>query len=108
MNINKIIAVCAAALVAAGSFAEDAKKLHRMLDITRAQAKEPAVRVMSYNIRNSAGDRKSPDNNWNGRKDDLADIIVNENPDVIGFQEVLPDQRKWLPKHEHRKKHSLN
>jgi Co/Zn/Cd efflux system component len=34
MNINKIIAVCAAALVAAGSFAEDAKKLHRMLDIT--------------------------------------------------------------------------
>ena len=28
MNINKIIAVCAAALVAAGSFAEDAKKLY--------------------------------------------------------------------------------
>lgn len=98
MNFNKIIAVCAAALVAAGSFAEDAKKLHRMLDITRAQAKEPAVRVMSYNIRNSAGDRKSPDNNWDGRKEDLANVIENENPDVIGFQEVLPDQRKWLEK----------
>ena len=98
MNFNKIIAVCAAALVAAGSFAEDAKKLHRMLDITRAQAKEPAVRVMSYNIRNSAGDRKSPDNNWDGRKEDLANVIENENPDVIGFQEVLPDQRRWLEK----------
>lgn len=96
MKINKIIAVWGAALVVAGAYAEDAVKLHRKLNITRAQAKEPAVRVMSYNIRYSAGDRKSPDNNWEGRKDDLAKIIENENPDVIGFQEVLPDQRKWL------------
>lgn len=96
MNIKKMIACCVAALVVAGAYAEDAINLHRKLNITRAQAKEPAVRVMSYNIRNSAGDRKSPDNNWNGRKDDLAQIIENENPDVIGFQEVLPDQRKWL------------
>ena len=96
MKINKIIAFCSAVLVVAGTYAEDAINLHRKLNITRAQAKEPAVRVMSYKIRNSAGDRKSPDNNWDGRKDDLAQIIENENPEVIGFQEVLPDQRKWL------------
>jgi endonuclease/exonuclease/phosphatase family metal-dependent hydrolase len=96
MNIKMMFAVCAAALAAAGVVAEDAVQLHKKLNITRDQTQAPAVRVMSYNVRYSAGDRMSPDNNWNGRKEDLAKIVENENPDVIGFQEVLPDQRKWL------------
>ncbi|MBP5510694.1 MAG: endonuclease/exonuclease/phosphatase family protein [Kiritimatiellae bacterium] len=62
----------------------------------REQAKAPQVRVMTYNVRYSAGDRKSKDNNWGARRDDFASLIERENPDVIGFQEVLPDQRKWL------------
>ena len=54
------------------------------------------VRAMTYNIRYSEGDRESPENNWNVRKDDLADLIERENPDVIGFQEVLPGQMAFL------------
>lgn len=54
------------------------------------------VKVMTYNIRYSAGDAKSPDNNWPARREALAAIVEKEKPDVVGFQEVLPDQRKWL------------
>ena len=62
----------------------------------RGAAKAPAVRVMTYNVRYSAGDRNSKDNNWAARRVDFAHVIERENPDVMGFQEVLPDQRKWL------------
>ena len=62
----------------------------------RRTTKAPQVRVMTYNVRYSAGDRKSRDNNWNARRNDFAHMVERENPDVIGFQEVLPDQRKWL------------
>ena len=62
----------------------------------RRTTKVPQVRVMTYNVRYSAGDRKSKDNNWNARRHDFAHVVERENPDVIGFQEVLPDQRKWL------------
>ena len=53
------------------------------------------VKVMTYNIRNSAQDRRTP-NDWDGRRDDLANLVASVNPDVAGFQEVLPDQRTWL------------
>ena len=59
------------------------------------EAESAPVRVMTYNIRNSALDKKT-ENNWQSRKDTLADVVERENPDVAGFQEVLPDQRKWL------------
>ena len=55
-----------------------------------------SMKVMTYNIRYSAGDRNSADNNWEARRDDLANLVESANPDVAGFQEVLPDQRKWL------------
>lgn len=54
------------------------------------------VRVMTYNIRYSAGDVDSADNNWPARREALAQLVEKENPDVVGFQEVLPDQRAWL------------
>lgn len=54
------------------------------------------VKVMTYNIRYSAGDKDSADNNWEARRDDLANLVESANPDVAGFQEVLPGQRKWL------------
>ena len=62
----------------------------------RGAAKAPAVRVMTYNIRCEGGDRKSPENNWGARRDDLVDLVRRENPDVAGFQEVEPGQLKWL------------
>lgn len=53
------------------------------------------VRTMTYNIRNSHDDRGS-ENDWAKRRDDLVAVIRAQDPDVIGFQEVLPDQREWL------------
>ena len=53
------------------------------------------MKVMTYNIRNSVSDQ-STKNAWDARKHDMADLIEREAPDVAGFQEALPDQRKWL------------
>lgn len=54
------------------------------------------TRVMTYNIRNSrAADGV---NKWNKRKYTLANLILKVNPDVLGTQEVLPDQLKDLKK----------
>ena len=55
-----------------------------------------SMKVMTYNVRYSAGDANSPDNNWEARRDDLANLVESANPDVAGFQEVLPGQRAWL------------
>lgn len=54
------------------------------------------VRVMTYNIRYSAGDVDSADNNWQARREALAQLVESERPEVVGFQEVLPDQFAWL------------
>ena len=63
-----------------------------------AEAAPKPVKVMTYNIRYSDGDRNSPDNSWEARREDLARLVESERPDVVGFQEVLPDQRSWLEK----------
>ena len=52
--------------------------------------------VMTYNIRYTLGDVHSPDNNWQVRREALAQLVDEQKPDVIGFQEVLPEQRSWL------------
>ena len=83
---NTLMITAAVALAAATTSGAD----------VRPAAKAPQVRVMTYNVRYSAGDRKSLDNNWKARRDDFARMVEQENPDVVGFQEVLPDQRKWL------------
>jgi len=54
------------------------------------------VKVMTYNVRYSAGDAKSPDNNWPARREAFAQLVEGEKADVVGFQEVLPDQFSWL------------
>ena len=61
-----------------------------------AESAATVVKVMTYNIRCAKGDRNSPDNNWPSRREDLARLVEKENPDVAGFQEVEPGQRKWL------------
>ena len=59
------------------------------------EVSDTPLRVMTYNIRYSVGD-EGTENDWNERRVDLADIVVRENPDLIGFQEVLPDQMAFL------------
>lgn len=58
--------------------------------------KAPALTVMTYNIRCESGDRNSKDNNWEARRNDFANLVERLSPDVVGFQEVLPDQFEWL------------
>ena len=62
-----------------------------------AYLKQPrqAIRVGTYNIRNSDGDRWTR-NSWWCRKDDLLRLIGELRMDVFGLQEVLPDQLREI------------
>ncbi|MBO4288343.1 MAG: endonuclease/exonuclease/phosphatase family protein [Kiritimatiellae bacterium] len=91
--MNKRLMTVGAAFVAAVAF--DTSNA-ATLEGCRSATKAPQVRVMTYNVRYSAGDRKSKDNNWDVRRNDFANRVELENPDIVGFQEVLPDQRYWL------------
>lgn len=53
-----------------------------------------AIKVMSFNIR--YGTAKDGDNHWDLRKALLVDVIRAENPDVIGVQEALYDQLRYI------------
>ena len=54
-----------------------------------------AIRVGSYNIRLSPGDRGTP-NAWDCRKADLVDLVKKLDLDAFGMQEVCPDQAQYL------------
>ena len=54
-----------------------------------------ALRVGSYNIRLSPGDRGTP-NDWDLRKGDLVDLVKRLDLDAFGMQEVCPDQAQYL------------
>lgn len=56
---------------------------------------ETPIRVGSYNIRFSLGDRGTQ-NAWTVRRADLADLVQALNLDVVGMQEVCPDQAQYL------------
>lgn len=53
-------------------------------------------RVMSYNIRLSSGNDGS--NSWKYRKEATARMLKEERPALLGTQEMLPDQVKYLDK----------
>jgi endonuclease/exonuclease/phosphatase family metal-dependent hydrolase len=52
------------------------------------------TKVMTYNIRNSHADHN--ENSWNNRKASLVALVRKVNPDILGTQEVLADQLKYL------------
>lgn len=52
------------------------------------------VRVMTFNIRYDT--KEDGIHCFDGRKENIKKFIEREQPDVIGFQEVLPHVRKWL------------
>ena len=54
-----------------------------------------AIRVGSYNIRYSGGDKGTP-NDWNERKSDLVSLVKKLNLDAFGMQEICPDQAQYL------------
>ncbi len=51
--------------------------------------KSRSIKVLSFNI---AGDSED----WEKRKSAVQKIIANEDPDIIGFQELLPGNLKWV------------
>ncbi|MGN0847213.1 MAG: endonuclease/exonuclease/phosphatase family protein [Kiritimatiellia bacterium] len=53
------------------------------------------LRVGTYNIRMSPGDRGTP-NAWEARRADLVALVRRLDLDVFGMQEVCPDQAKYL------------
>ena len=54
-----------------------------------------AIRVGTYNIRLSPGDRGT-ENDWEERKADLVDLVKKMDLDAFGMQEVCPDQAQYL------------
>ena len=54
-----------------------------------------AIRVGSYNIRLSPGDRDTP-NAWDERKADMVGLVRKLDLDVFGLQEVCPDQAAYI------------
>lgn len=51
---------------------------------------------MTYNIRLDVA--SDGENRWDYRKKELKDFILNNHPDIIGMQEVLPGQLGYLSK----------
>lgn len=79
--MNRIIAtlvLCAAALSASAAFDGTFR-----------------VRAMSYNIR-CTNNSDTGDTAWDSRKKALCDLVKSIAPDVIGFQEVKPEQMTYL------------
>ena len=64
------------------------------------QAKD--IKVISYNIRNSGGAANAAkadgENCWMNRRHATLNLIKREKPDMIGMQEVLPDQYAFINK----------
>lgn len=60
----------------------------------KAVMPENLMTAMSFNIRNSSASDGS--NAWPFRRDAVIKMILWENPDIIGLQEMLPDQVEYL------------
>lgn len=91
MNYRLILLLVVLQLVAsAGVFA------HPMPEVAvRAEvASVPPVRVMSFNIR--YGTAADGENHWLKRRDFLIETIAAFEPDLLGTQETLADQRDFL------------
>lgn len=73
--------------------------LGTMANAEAAPANEPAsredgLRVMSFNVR--YGLAKDGENAWENRRDFVTKLIKTSQPDLVGTQETLPFQAKFL------------
>ena len=76
-----------------GTAGKDFKELAALLE-THAAAETRNLRVMSFNIR--YGTARDGDNAWPRRRELVLDTIRRFDPDLLGTQETLPQQRAWL------------
>ncbi|MBO4600135.1 MAG: endonuclease/exonuclease/phosphatase family protein [Bacteroidales bacterium] len=58
--------------------------------------KEDNLKIMSLNIRNSSAWNNDGENDWAHRREAVAAMILEEMPDALGMQEMLPDQLAFL------------
>lgn len=65
-----------------------------LLPLTLTAQEAATYHVISYNIRNSSGG--DGNNNWEYRRQATLNLFRTENPDIVGMQEVLLDQRKYI------------
>ncbi|HWL08846.1 MAG TPA: endonuclease/exonuclease/phosphatase family protein, partial [Planctomicrobium sp.] len=63
-------------------------------EICPADETTSALRVMSFNIRYGTAQEKK--RNWDQRKQDVAHVIKEFSPDLLGTQETLAFQRDFL------------
>jgi endonuclease/exonuclease/phosphatase family metal-dependent hydrolase len=70
--------------------------LSKLLIITTLAVASVAVvdarTLMTFNLRRADGKEKSLERHWNNRKAVAADIVVEHNADIIGFQEPTHNQ----------------
>ena len=60
------------------------------------QHRKTVAKLMSFNIRMSGMPDVDGDNAWDKRKKAVVKMLKSEAPDVLGVQEMLPDQQKYL------------
>ena len=65
-----------------------------VLLISACSGNQPELRVMSFNIRYD--NPRDGINTWNNRKEMVVETILNQQVDIVGMQEVLLSQQKFL------------
>ncbi|MBQ8112742.1 MAG: hypothetical protein IJ146_05995, partial [Kiritimatiellae bacterium] len=90
-----LIAALAAALLQVGCGTSQHAESRGQAPAATAPQPAATVRVGSYNIRLSTGDKGTP-NAWANRKNDLIALIRKLDLDAFGLQEVKPDQAEFL------------
>ena len=65
-----------------------------LLPLGGCRQNKEALKVVSYNIRNSGAD--DGDNGWEHRKEATPAMMEALSPDVMGVQEALPDQLEYM------------
>lgn len=64
--------------------------------LTLSSCHNESLTIMSLNIRYNGAWENDGANAWQYRRDAMAAMILEEMPDAIGMQEVLPDQMAFL------------
>lgn len=60
-----------------------------------AYSQKAEFKIMSFNIRCGQCDNNNV-NNWTGRKALVTDVITNYTPDLVGFQEMIGEQKEFI------------
>jgi endonuclease/exonuclease/phosphatase family metal-dependent hydrolase len=64
--------------------------------VTLCGCQNKSLTIMSLNVRYNGVWEDDGENAWQYRRDAMAAMILEEMPDAVGMQEVLPDQKAWL------------